>query len=355
VIATFNYEVAPGRVIFGAGRLSELPEELDRLGIRRALLIVTADQAALADRAAALVGDRACAIYAGAVMHTPLGVTEAALLLLRSASCDVLVALGGGSTIGLSKALALRTDQPQIAVPTTYAGSEMTPILGETVEGRKTTQRSPKVLPETVIYDPDLTMSLPPGLSAVSGMNAMAHAMEALYAREANPIVSLMAEEAIASLGRSLPRIVVEPGNAEARIDALYGGWLCGSCLGAVGMALHHKICHVLGGAYGLPHAETHAVILPHAAAFNADAAPDAMRRVARALGAVDAAQGLFALGRSLRVPASLRALGIPEDGIDLAVRQVGQDAYWNPRPLEPEAIRAMLHRAWRGEAPRPG
>jgi alcohol dehydrogenase class IV len=260
--------------------------------------------------------------------------------------------VGGGSTIGLGKALALRTDCVQVVLPTTYAGSEVTTILGETEHGVKTTQRTPKVLPEVVIYDVMLTLTLPPSLSAASGMNALAHAVEALYAKDANPMVSLFAQACIRALGESLPRVVADPASVDARTAAQYGGWLGGTCLGAVGMALHHKVCHVLGGAFDLPHAQTHAVLLPHVAAYNAPATPEAMQRVATALGAVDAAGGLHALARSLRLPASLREIGMPAEGIERAVDLVMKDAYWNPRPLEREPIRAMITRAWRGEAP---
>ena len=186
-------------------------------------------------------------------MHTPVDATEKALAVVRERAADALVAVGGGSTTGLGKAIALRTDLPQIVLPTTYAGSEMTPILGETSGGAKTTQRSPKVLPEVVIYDVDLTLGLPPAVSATSGMNAIAHAVEALYAKDRNPVISMMAEEGISALARSLPRISADPHDREARSGALYGAWLCGTCLGAVGMALHHKLCHVLGGMFDLP------------------------------------------------------------------------------------------------------
>ena len=356
MIAPFTFEAAPARIVFGPGRIAELPGEMDRLGIHRALLLTTPEQASLAVRAADLAGSRAGGTFCDATMHTPTEVTDAALLRLGELGCDGLVALGGGSTIGLAKALALRTDLPQVAVPTTYAGSEMTPILGETTDGRKVTQRSAKVLPETVIYDAELTLSLPPRLSAVSGVNALAHAMEALYAREANPVTSLMAEEGIAALARSLPCIVTAPATSlEARSEALYGAWLCGACLGTVGMALHHKVCHVLGGTFGLPHAETHTAVLPHVAAYNAPAAAGAMRRVARALGAADAPGGLFALARQLGAPSGLRELGMPEDGIEQAIGEVMADAYWNPRPPEPDALRAMLRAAWLGEPPDAG
>ena len=199
------------------------------------------------------------------------------------------MAIGGGSTTGLGKAIALRTDLPQIVLPTSYAGSEMTPVVGQTSGGIKTTQSSPKILPEIVIYDVDLTMTMPPKLSATSGINAIAHAVEALYARDRNPVISLMAQEGIRTLAQALPKICAQPDDRAARTDALYGAWLSGICLGAVGMALHHKLCHTLGGSFNLPHAETHTVILPHALAYNAPAAPDAMARIATALGVRDA------------------------------------------------------------------
>ncbi|WP_084292771.1 maleylacetate reductase [Bradyrhizobium sp. WSM3983] len=350
-ISPFAYVSNPARVLFGSGRVRELAAELERLGCRRAFVVCTADQEALALRVASDCA--AQAVFAEATMHTPLGVTETALSQLRAAGCDGLVAIGGGSTIGLGKALALRTDLPQIAVPTTYAGSEMTPILGETNEGRKTTLRSPKVLPEVVIYDVDLTISLPPRLSAVSGVNAIAHAVEALYAPDTNPIVSLMAEEGISALTRALPRIVAVPSEVAAREAAQYGAWLSGVCLGSVAMGLHHKICHVLGGSFDLRHAETHAVMLPHVVAYNNAAALAAMQRVGNALRQPDAAAGLFALNRTLGNPLSLAELGMHHEGIARVVEQVMKDQYSNPRPLEAAALQSMLARAWSGEAPR--
>jgi alcohol dehydrogenase class IV len=230
----------------------------------------------------------------------------------------------------------------------------MTPILGETRDGIKTTQRRRDIVPDTVIYDVDLTMSLPAAISATSGLNAMAHAVEALYAPDANPIISLMAEEGIAALGRALPRIVAMPSDRDARGDALLGAWLCGTCLGAVSMSLHHKLCHVLGGSFDLPHAETHAIVLPHVVAYNAEAAPEAMRRVARALGTADAALGLFGLQRRLNVPLALADIGMPEDGIDRAAELATRNAYANPRSLDHAGLRELLARAWRGEAPLP-
>ncbi|WP_407522814.1 maleylacetate reductase [Methylobacterium oryzisoli] len=350
----FRFPGLPTRVVFGRGTLAEVPREMEALGRGRAVVLATPHQREEAEALAARLGARAVGVIAEAVMHTPVAVTEAAMARVAGLDADCVVAVGGGSTTGLAKAIALRTDLDQIIVPTTYAGSEMTPILGETRDAVKTTQRSDRIRPETVIYDVDLTLGLPPGLSATSGLNAIAHAVEALYAQDRNPIVSLMAEEAIRALAGALPRILDNPGDRAARSDALYGAWLAGACLGTVGMALHHKLCHVLGGAFDLPHAETHAAVLPHAAAYNAPAAPEAMARVARALAASEAAQGLFDLAAGLGAPTALSAIGMPRDGLDRAAEMAVAQPYWNPRPPEREAIRRLLDDAFHGRRPAP-
>ncbi len=352
VVGSFTFTALPVRVLFGAGRVADLPRELPNLDCRRLLLLSTPGQRRMAERVAAPLGATVSAIFAEATMHTPVSVTERALAMVAEHRCDGVLAVGGGSTIGLGKAIALRTDLPQIVVPTTYAGSEVTPVLGETRDGVKTTQRSPRILPELVIYDADLTLSLPPRVSATSGMNAIAHAVEALYAQDANPVISLMAEEGIRALARSLPRIVEHPQDRDTRAEAQYGAWLCGTCLGAVGMGLHHKICHALGGAFDLPHADMHTVVLPHVAAFNAVAVPEALGRVARALGTAEAGQGLYDLEGRLRAPRSLREIGMPADGIEHAVALITKAPYWNPRPADPAALRGLLQRAFSGEPP---
>jgi len=265
---------------------------------------------------------------------------------------DGLVAVGGGSTTGLAKAIALRTDLPQIVAPTTYAGSEMTPILGETRGGKKVTQTSPKVLPEVVIYDVDLTLTLPVGQSVTSGMNAIAHAVEALYTRDANPLIAMLAEGGIAALAEGLPGVAANPQDREARSRALYGAWLCGICLGSVGMALHHKLCHTIGGMFDLPHAQTHTAILPHAVAYNRPAVPAAMEKVARALRVREAAAGLYDLAASLGAKMALREFGMPPARIDDAVEAALANPYWNPRPLEREGLRALLRAACEGTRP---
>jgi maleylacetate reductase len=349
---TFAYCSPQYRVVFGTGTSARLGEEAERLGIKRALVLTTPEQQDLGHQLGARLGERLAGLYAGARMHTPVEITNEALGIVESRDIDGLVAIGGGSTVGLGKALSLRTGLPHIAMPTTYAGSEMTPILGETANGIKTTQHSQDLVPDTVIYDVDLTVSLPPKISAASGLNAIAHAVEALYAPDANPLTSLMAEDGIAALARALPRIVATPADAGARRDALYGAWLCGVCLGAVGMSLHHKLCHVLGGMFDLPHAETHAIVLPHAAAYNASAAPEAMLRVARALRTADAPQGLFELARRLALPRTLADIGMPEAGIAGAAEMAVRNPYANPRPLDRTAIERLIAAAWRGAAP---
>jgi alcohol dehydrogenase class IV len=348
----FVYNALPSRVIFGSGTIARLQSEIERAGCRRALLLSTPEQARDLEEIAAALGSLAAGTFTQAAMHTPTDVTERALSKVRECNADCTVSFGGGSSTGLGKAIALRTDLTQIAVPTTYAGSEVTPIIGETKDGVKVTQRTLKVLPEIVIYDVEFTLSLPQRLTVTSGTNAIAHAVEALYAEDRNPVISMMAEQAIGALGRALPAIVADPNDRDARAEALYGAWLCGVCLGSVGMALHHKLCHVIGGAFDLPHADTHTVILPYAMAYNAKAAPDADKAVARVLGGNDGTSALVALAKRLGSPQSLKSLGMPESGIDRAADLAVQNPYWNPRPIERSAIRNLIATAWAGEPP---
>ena len=350
----FTYTALPARVVFGTGTLGQIPDELRKLGCQRALVLSTPEQQDAAQNIASQLGELCAGVFTQAAMHTPVDVTERAMEVVAKVRADCTVAIGGGSTTGLGKAIALRTDLPQIVVPTTYAGSEATPILGETQQGRKTTQRSMKVLPEIVIYDVNLTLTLPASLSATSGINAIAHAVEALYTQDANPVISMMAERGIQALARSLPPIMKNPSDKAARTEALFGAWLCGVCLGAVGMALHHKLCHTLGGSFNLPHAETHTVVLPHAVAYNSTAAPEAMAAIARALGSANAAQGLFDLALSLGAPTALKQIGMLESGIDRAADLATAAPYWNPRPIDRAGIRALLDDAFHGKLPQP-
>ncbi|THV05085.1 iron-containing alcohol dehydrogenase [Dendrothele bispora CBS 962.96] len=352
----FVYNALPGRVVFGNGTLSKLPEEVKRIGCSKALVLTTPQQTKEGENARALLGDLAVGVSNSATMHTPVDVTEKAVELATKLGADCLVAIGGGSTTGLAKAIALRTDLPQIVVPTTYAGSETTPIIGQTESGYKTTQKSLKVLPEVIIYDVSLTLTLPPKLVVTSGINAIAHAVEALYSQDSNPMIDNLAEQGISKIARSLPTIVSSPDDLEARSDALFGAWACGTCLGAVGMALHHKLCHTLGGSFDLPHSETHTVVLPHAMAYNAPYASEAMNTIARALG-VDkagksAALGIFELIQSLGGPLSLKELGMREEDLDRAADIAAGSPYPNPAPLEREKLRKLLGDAWAGKRP---
>jgi maleylacetate reductase len=348
----FTYDQLAGHVVFGTGAFDRLEGEAARLKLERVLVLATPGQQALAEAAAERLGKRCAGIHAKAVMHVPVEVAAAARAEAERLGADGAVAIGGGSTIGLGKAIALETPLPIIAVPTTYAGSEMTPIYGLTADGAKKTGRDPRVLPKSVIYDPLLTLALPPSVSGPSGMNAIAHCVEALYAENANPVISLLAEQGIGALAGSLLRIMRDPKDVGARSEALYGAWLAGTALGSVGMALHHKLCHTLGGSFNLPHAETHTIVLPHAVAYNAAAAPDAMARIARALGGSSAAGGLYDLAASVGARVALRDIGLREADLDTAAELACRNPYYNPRPVERRAIRALLDDAFHGRRP---
>ena len=349
----FTYDILPSRVVFGVGCLDKLPEEIERLGAHRALVLSTPEQREQGRQMLDRLGSRAAGLFDKAVMHVPIEIAQQAREQAKLLGADCCVAVGGGSTTGLAKAIALVSTLPILSIPTTYAGSEMTPIWGITEAGVKKTGRDARVLPKTVLYDPTLTLTLTPMLSVTSGMNSIAHCVEALYSKDANPIISMIAEEGIRALASGLRSLVNDPANLEARSQALYGAWLGGMALGAVGMALHHKLCHTLGGSFNLPHAETHTIVLPHATAYTAPAAPEAMSRIARALGTrSSAAQGLYDLAASLGAPASLAALGLKAADLDKAADIALQNPYYNPRPVTREGIRVLLQDAFEGRRP---
>lgn len=351
---TFTYEALPMRVVFGAGALGKLPDEVANLGLATVLVLCSPEQEETGRAVADALGERAAGVLAEARMHVPVEVARRARDRAAELGADGCVAVGGGSAIGLGKAIALEHGLPLVAVPTTYAGSEMTPVWGLTDGGEKRTGRDVRVLPRSVLYDPELTLSLPPGLSATSGVNALAHAVEALYAPDATPVVSLMAEEGVRALVAALPRVVANGRDVDARSEAQYGAWLCGAVLAATTMSLHHKLCHALGGTLDLPHAPTHTVVLPHALAHNQPAAPEAVAALSRALGGVpDPARELWELEDRLGAPRSLRELGMAEDAIPRIVDQVVAHPYANPRPVTAEGVTALLEDAWAGRPPR--
>ncbi|MFD8042408.1 maleylacetate reductase [Streptomyces chartreusis] len=349
----FSYESRPGRVVFRAGAaVSATPGEVERLGLRRVLVVCGTRGADTARAVADALGPACAGLHDRARMHVPAEVADAAVRAARAVGADGCVAVGGGSSIGLGKAIALRTGLPLIAVPSTYSGSEMTPVWGLTENGVKRTGRDAKVLPRSVVYDPELTLSLPVPLSVTSGVNAIAHAVEALYAPDTSPLIALMAEEGVRAMAGALPAVASDPASRAARGRALYGAWLCGSCLGATTMGLHHKLCHVLGGAFGLPHAETHTVVLPYALAYNAPAAPEAAAAVARALDAADAPTALWELAGRLGAPRSLAELGLTEADLATAAEQATNQAYANPRPVTADGVLAVLRAAHEGAPP---
>lgn len=353
MIHSFVHEALPMRVRFGAKSLSALPDELDQIGLGRVLVLCSPGQEEAAGLVAGTLGSRCVGVLADAVMHVPSQVAERASAEAARVGADGCVAVGGGSAIGLGKAIALKHGLPIVAVPTTYAGSEMTPIWGLTTDGRKETGRDPRVLPRSVVYDPELTVSLPVPMSVTSGFNAIAHAVEALYAPDATPVISLMAAEGVRALASALPRIVADGSDAEARSDALYGSWLCGACLGATTMSLHHKLCHALGGTLNLPHAPTHTVVLPYALAFNEPATPDAVAALTRVLpGEGSPADRLWRLAGELDAPRSLAELGMKEADIDRIADEVTSRSYGNPRPVTYDAVSGLLRAAWAGERP---
>lgn len=347
----FTYQSLAAKIIFGPNTLTQLQAELTVQGCSRALVLCTPQQQSEATQVAQQLDSYCVGMFEHATMHTPVEITEQALKIYTQLQADSVISFGGGSTIGLGKAIAYRLNTTHIALPTTYAGSEVTPILGQTENQQKTTVRHPRILPNVVIYDPQLSLNLPVALSITSGLNAMAHAIEALYAQDRNPISTSMATQGLQALIGALPILRQDPTNLEARSDALLGAWLCGTVLGTVGMSLHHKLCHTLGGSFNLPHAETHAVLLPHSLAYNATAAAKELHPLKDLLG-TDIAVGLHQFAQSLDAPLTLKELGLLESDLDQAATLATQNPYWSPRPLEQHAIRAMLARAWAGTTP---
>jgi maleylacetate reductase len=349
----FDLELLLTRIVFAPDSLKQINHEVERLGKSRALVLSTRRRN-LAEMVAGLLNERCVGIFAQAMMHTPVESVDAAEAVCHASQADLLVAAGGGSTIGLAKGLALRNRLPILAIPTTYAGSEMTPIWGLSQGGQKTTGRDPIVKPVVVLYDPKLTLTLPAETVVTSGMNAIAHCVEALYAENANPLTSLMAEESIRALAHSIPAVIAQPSDLDARAEAQYGAWLAGAALGMVGMALHHKLCHTLGGSFNLPHAQTHTVVLPYATQYNSSHAPQAMAAIARALGCPveDAPGALHDISRENGGPASLAELGFQADDLDRAAELATRNPYYNPRPVTLEGIRAVLENAFHGKRP---
>jgi len=350
-VNSFLYDALAGRVVFGAGRRSELVEEVNRLGASRVLLIADPQDEERLNEFRNLLGDLCVATFTDIVQHVPREKAAAALAIAREHAIDATVSVGGGSATGYSKAVALELGTPQLCVPTTYAGSEMTPIWGMSEGGEKRTGRDLRALPATVIYDPELTLGLPVKIAGPSAMNALAHAAEALYATGANPITSLVALEAVRVLREHVPLMYDSPGDLDERSHVLYGAYLAGATLAVAGTDLHHRTNHVLGGMFNLDHGQMNAVVLPYALAFNKPAIAEPYKRLSDAFGG-DAATTVFELVGRIKGPRSLAEIGMPIDGIELAVPLLVEASVRNVRPLNADQARSFLRAAYEGVVP---
>ncbi|WP_415856635.1 maleylacetate reductase [Sinomonas sp. G460-2] len=349
----FDHVTLGQRVLFGSGKAAEnVAAEAARLGAARVMVIASDRESGIAK--AVTAGIEVALVHDDVAMHVPVETAERARAAAKEAGVDLMVCVGGGSTTGLAKAVALTTGLPIVAVPTTYAGSEATNVWGLTAGARKTTGVDDRVLPVTVVYDAALTVTLPVDLSVASGLNGLAHCIDSLWAPRADPINAAMAAEGIRALASGLPAIGAEPSALAGREQALYGAYLSAVAFASAGSGMHHKICHVLGGTFNLPHAQTHATVLPYVLAFNAPAAPEAAARIAAAFGAEDALEGLQALRKKLDAPRALADYGFTEDGIAEAVA-VALPAIpeSNPRSVTEASLAAILRAALTGADPK--
>jgi alcohol dehydrogenase class IV len=350
----FTFDSLPARIVFGVGRRAEIAEEVDRAGGSRVILIADAAAEAPADELAGHLGDRLATRWSEIVQHVPVELAEKARWAAEEAEADAIVTVGGGSATGLGKAIALTSGLPLVAVPTTYAGSEQTAIYGLTGGRHKQTGRDMRVLPKAVIYDPELTVGLPPGVTGPSACNALAHSVEAIWAPEANPVTTVLALEGVRAIAASLPRVMADPADLDARGDLLYGAYLSGVSLANTSAGMHHKITHVLGGTFGLVHADAHSVVLPHVVAFNGAVLPAEMERLAASLGrpGEDPAAALFDLAVDSGVNTSLASLGLARDDLPEAAERALAEITANPRPVTEDDLNSLLDRAFEGGRP---
>lgn len=348
----FTYRPLPWNIIFETGALQRLPGEVDKLGKNRVLVLTTANQKEQGEEIVKLLSGRAVGLFDQAMMHVPADTLAAAAEMAKELKVDCTVALGGGSTTGLGKALAAREGIDNIVIPTSYAGSEMTNIWAVTEAERKVTARDDCVVPTLTIYDPELTLTLPPTFAAVSGLNAMAQAVVNVATDKPNPIISSLAVDGIRALSHSLPLIINDPENMDARAEALYGASMAGAALGTGTTSLHHRLCHTFGGTFNTPHAETHAILLAHSVAYNSSATAEGTQKVAEALGSDNAATGLHELALNLGAPTALSEIGIEEKHLDKAVEVTLENPLVNPEPVTAERLKKLLTLALHGRTP---
>lgn len=348
----FNYKALPWNILFGAGALQRLPQEIEKLGFERAMVLTTPQQQTAGEEILQLIGTKGAGLFSEAKMHVPAQTLKAAKSLADEIKADCTISLGGGSTTGLGKALAAKNSLPNIAIPTSFAGSEMTNIWAVSETGRKVTARDEVVVPTLTIYDPELTLTMPVGFAMVSGLNALAQAVVNVATDKPNPIVASMALDGIRALVSALPRIKADPDDFDARAEALYGASMAGAALGTGSTGLHHKLCHVFGGTFNTPHAETHAILLPHSVAYNAAAAKQGTQRISEVMGVDDAALGIFELAGILGAPQALSEIGVKESDLDEAAAVVTEQSFNNPESVTTDRVRLLLQRAFEGLPP---
>lgn len=349
----FSHDTLAQRILFGAGQAAtHLEAEVNRLNAQRVMVIAATPEAQIAAEVTSKI--KVQLNFDDVVMHVPIESAEQARLAATEGDIDLLVSVGGGSTTGLAKAVALTTNIPIVAIPTTYAGSEATNVWGITEAARKTTGSDIRVLPTTIIYDSLLTLTLPIELSVASGLNGMAHCIDSLWAPRANPINAALASEGLRALSEGLPKVVDYPNDIQGRDQMLYGAYLAAVSFASAGSGLHHKMCHVLGGTYNLPHAQTHAIVLPYVLAFNAASAPTAEKRISTAFQSTTALEGLEGLRTQLGAPTALQDYGMKMEDIPEAVELICAAAPTdNPRAVTASNLTELLTAALLGQDPR--
>ena len=351
MINPFTFKSDPVRIVFGPGSISSLRAEAEFHKMSRLMVLSSKSRADFARQVTSGVADRCVGYCDASVPNMAREAFERIVDDLKRLNADGFIVVGGGSPIGLAKAAAATLKIPYIAIVTTYSGSEMAARWYVGLADKRVSGEGVAALPATAIYDPELTLDLPARMSAASGMNAMAHAVESLYGIDTNPVVETMAEEAIRRLGSSLPRVVQNPRDMDARTDALYGAWLAANFRAAIG--LEHAVAQRVRQWFNLDHAHTHAVATPYAIGFNAAAAPEAMTRIKRALGVNDAARGLYDLNVRLGLPTGLKGLGLREEDIDKAVDVVAAVKITHPKPVTKADLANVIRQAYAGEPPR--
>ena len=352
---SFTHVGLPCRVIHGPGRVKELPMEIESLGAKRCMFCCTKSRRKEVEKLASLFPNLVAGICDSAKIFVPIEAVEISCATAKNLKADCLISYGGGTAVGLAKATALELGIPIISIVTTYSGSETTSLQGIIGrDGKRTNYDDIQMLPKVIIYDPELTIELPIDKSVVSGFNSISHAVSSFLGKYANPISHMYSESGIRGMASAITKLRVEPQNITARSEAMHGAWLCGMTIMSSGTTIHHKITHVLGGGYNLSHGATHAIILPHSTSYNREVAPEAMLRIARALGneAKNAPQALYELLSESGAPSSLRELGMQEKDLEEASNRIMTDRYFNIREYEQDAIRILLQDAWEGKAP---